>query len=158
MTGFRHKSFRHKCTDKGCYIDSLPSWDFLDGAFPRGIIPTDIDGMVEVNGHVLFLEEKRAGTSIKSGQLSAFRALSLLSNVRVALTRPGQVSEMQLLVLDGGRGSGWQDVSRQDYFDFCHTWNTAPSTDLRRENARLTRDNEMLRRQLKALFEKGTAA
>lgn len=165
MTGFRHKTFRHDCHERGCYIDGLPSWDFLDGAFPRGIIPTDIDGMVEVNGHVLFLEEKRAGAGPKSGQLSAFRTLSRLPNVKVVLSRPGGVSEMQILVLDGGHGSGWRDVTRADYYAFCEAWSIysdttdpEPSNDLRRENARLVRDNEMLRRQLKALIEDGNAA
>jgi hypothetical protein len=87
MTGFRHKSFRYDCgQSQNCYIQSLPSWDFLDGVFPRGIIPTDIDGMVEVNGHLLFLEEKRAGAGPKTGQLSAFRALSRLPGVKVAMT------------------------------------------------------------------------
>jgi len=164
MTGFRHKSFRHNCgTSENCYIQQLPSWDFLDGVFPRGIIPTDIDGMVEVNGHILFLEEKRAGASPSGGQLSAFRQLSRLDNVKVVLTRPGQVSEMQMLVLDGGDGSGWMDVSRDDYASFLRAWSDyADSTRAKRnplldENRRLRCDNEMLRRQVNALIE-GPAA
>jgi len=168
MTGFRHKSFRYDCgQSQNCYIQSLPSWDFLDGVFPRGIIPTDIDGMVEVNGHLLFLEEKRAGAGPKTGQLSAFRALSRLPGVKVAMTRPGQASEMQMLVLDGGVGSGWMDVSRDDYVEFLRAWSThadstpattAPFSELQEENNRLKRDNEMLLRQVNALLEKGQAA
>lgn len=165
MTGFRHSSFRYKCTNSGCYIQNLPSWDYLDGSFPRGIIPTDIDGMVEVNGHFLFIEQKGPGAAPNTGQSAAFRALSMLPNVKVAIIRPGANTELELNVLSDGVGTYFQPISRDDFVEFCRAWSadadeddSTVSTGMRRENVRLLRDNEMLRRQLKALLEGGHAA
>lgn len=40
-------------------ISKLPqTYGWLKGAFPRGILPTDIDGLVEINGHFLLMEFK----------------------------------------------------------------------------------------------------
>lgn len=128
MTGFKHSSFRHKCSDSGCFIDSLPSWDYFDGCFPRGIIPTDVDGMVEINGHFLFLEQKRSATAIPTGQLKALQALSRLPRVHVALIRPGQRSGMQLLVLRDGSGTGWQDVTQDDIRWWLAQWGDQADT------------------------------
>lgn len=128
VTGFRHSTFRHRCPENGCYIDQLPSWDYFDGCFPRSIIPTDIDGMVEINGNFLFLEEKRAGACPPQGQLTALRRLSKLDRVHVAMLRPGTVSEMQLLVLRDGCGSGWTDVTREEIRWFLAQWGDAADT------------------------------
>jgi hypothetical protein len=125
MTGFKHSTFRHKCPDDGCYINRLPSWDYMDGCFPRGIIPTDVDGMVEINGSFLFLEEKRANACPPPGQLAALKSLSRLDRVHVALLRPSAVSEMQLLVLRNGCGTGWQDVTREDIRWWLAKWGDA---------------------------------
>lgn len=125
MTGFRHSSFRHKCKNDGCYIDQLPSWQYVDECFPRGIIPTDIDGMVEVNGSFLFIEEKGAGAGLKDGQGPALKALSRLDGVTVALIRPGDKSEMQLNVLSDGVGTYFQDVTVEEYRTFLREWGIA---------------------------------
>lgn len=54
-------------------------YDYLKGAFPRGILPTDIDGEVEINGRFLRFEFKhesrvRSG-AIPRGQLILFERL-----------------------------------------------------------------------------------
>jgi len=46
----------------------LRIYSYLDGAFPRGILPTDIDGEVEINGHFLRFEFKHENC-LKSGKL-----------------------------------------------------------------------------------------
>lgn len=79
MTGFRTGAFRWLCSRDGCYNDNLPSWDWMMGAFPRSIRPTDIDGMVEVNGRFLFIEQKRAGAQIPHGQSLALKRLTAAS-------------------------------------------------------------------------------
>jgi hypothetical protein len=85
-----HDSVVHKFLDD-CYssgikdpvrflIDKMPRvYGFLRGAFPRNILPTDIDGEVEINGHFLRLEFKhekclRDGR-IPRGQAMCFRSL-----------------------------------------------------------------------------------
>ena len=125
MTGFRHRTFRHCCKQTGCYIDQLPSWDYLDGVFPRNILPTDVDGMVELGGSLLFLEEKRAGIGPPPGQHKAFLELSKREKTTVALTRPGRLGsgiEFQLLVLQNGIGSGWNDLTRDEYRIWLEQW------------------------------------
>jgi len=43
-------------------------WEFLRGCFDYGIMPTDIDGCIERNGHYLFFEEKHPGIDLGRGQ------------------------------------------------------------------------------------------
>jgi hypothetical protein len=43
-------------------------WHFLSGCFDYGIMPTDVDGIVERNGHYLVFEEKQPGIELGVGQ------------------------------------------------------------------------------------------
>src|SRR5690625_3231713 len=83
MTGYRSKFFRHDCRTRGCYVSLLPSWDDIIEALPRKIRPTDIDGMIECNGHFLFIEEKSAGKSLEHGQRVAMANIANQPNTRV---------------------------------------------------------------------------
>jgi len=52
-------SIRHNCEIDGCYLkNQTPDWGFLDNSFSGKIRVSDIDGIVEVNGHLLILEWK----------------------------------------------------------------------------------------------------
>lgn len=55
-------------------------YDWLKGVFPRGIVPTDIDGEVEINGHFLRLEFKDESAlrngAVAKGQLIALKRLT----------------------------------------------------------------------------------
>ena len=71
-------------------IAKMPQvYSWLKGCFPRGILPTDIDGEVEINGHFLRLEFKHADLlrdgAIPKGQLSAFEALLKLRHFTIFL-------------------------------------------------------------------------
>ena len=55
------------CYDSGIrrpdiYLKSITGklWGWLKGCFPRGILPMDVDGEVEINGFFLRLEKKHA--------------------------------------------------------------------------------------------------
>lgn len=61
-------------------ISKLPSvYDYLLNCFPRGIMPTDVDGEVEVNGNYLRFEFKEEGlvrlSKYPEGQKKAFLRL-----------------------------------------------------------------------------------
>ena len=61
-------------------VSKLPSvYDYLLNCFPRGIMPTDVDGEVEVNGNYLRLEFKEEGlvrlSKYPEGQKKAFLRL-----------------------------------------------------------------------------------
>lgn len=122
MTGYASKFFRHSCPDSGCYYEALPNWDDLIAAFPRKIRPTDIDGMVEMNGHFLFLEEKRLGCGPDAGQLRAFKALAQQPRTTVAFFRPAIWGGLEVLTWEDGEPSGWQVRDRVWFTDWLHTW------------------------------------
>lgn len=88
------------CETKGCYKDLiLPDWGFLDGCFPRGIKPTDIDGMVHLRDgnrdRFLFLEKKGPHGSISEGQRRAFHGLSRQHDITVLCLRGCRVGDQR---------------------------------------------------------------
>lgn len=124
MTGYRSEFFRYHCSDRGCYYDTLPDWGDLIECFPRRIRPTDIDGMVEINGRFLFLEQKQAGAGPDEGQRRALIALSALPSVTVAFFRATPVAE-HLQVLIFPEPQGWQEVTRDWFKGWLREWAAA---------------------------------
>jgi hypothetical protein len=122
MTGFRWAGeFRYSCVDRGCYHNSLPDWSWMRGLFPRNIRPTDVDGMVEVNGYFLFIEQKGAHAHFTEGQRLAFRRLAYSPAITVLIIRPGKLAEYEHLVFDYRRvvtrtieQAGFTDITRDD--------------------------------------------
>jgi hypothetical protein len=54
------------------FVKSLWNWDILNGCFgDTHIKPSDIDGMVERNGHFLYLETKATNAILRRGQTIA---------------------------------------------------------------------------------------
>lgn len=83
------------------FLEGLPAdyegyfdWDFLKGAFPRGIMPMDMDGQVEINGRFLDFEKKKPDVGIKDGQRRA-----LESRVKTGYD--------MLLLMRGKNGGPW---------------------------------------------------
>jgi len=120
VTGYRSRHFRYDCERRGCYVQSLPSWDdLIDECFPRGIRPTDVDGLVEINGHILVLEEKGEGVFLEEGQRKALASLATREDVTVIYMRP---KGNQLGVLELGSGKDWQYVTRAQFKDWLRWW------------------------------------
>lgn len=93
--------------------------------FPRGIMPTDIDGMVEINSNFLFIEQKQPGVGLPDGgQGRAMKRLSQLPKVTVVLFRPapGTPGGYQYLWIRSGRGSGWKSASISDFGEWLRWW------------------------------------
>jgi hypothetical protein len=123
MTGYRSHYFRHTCDKSTCYIDQLPWWDDLIGCFPRNIRPTDIDGGVEINGHILILEEKARGKSLETGQRRFLKALTERPKTVVVVFRPGIRSDMQVLMFGHNQpADGYWDVSRDWLLNWLRQW------------------------------------
>lgn len=130
MTGYKSSFFRHDCDAKGCYYEQLPNWDDLIECFPRKIRPTDVDGMVEINGHFLFLEEKRAGVGPDEGQRRALLKLSERPSITTVFFRPAQSGihvpgDLECLVFGQGPAEGWQVRNREWLRDFLREWSAA---------------------------------
>lgn len=57
------------------YMEGIWDWGILRGCFgTTNIEPTDIDGLVERNGHFLVIETKRPGVMVPLGQDIMFRS------------------------------------------------------------------------------------
>jgi len=122
MTGFKSDKMRYSCSGKGCYYEQLPDWSDINDAFPGAIRPTDVDGMVEINGSILFIEQKSVGAPITTGQARAFRELSKKDRVTVLALRPGQSFELEVLFYVNGFGSGWKEMYRSDLLRWFEAW------------------------------------
>lgn len=124
MTGYKSKDLRHDCSATGCYIDRLPCWDEFNELYPRAIRPTDIDGVVEINGSFLFLEEKGPGVPLQFGQMLMFRRLSERPGVTVVIFRPlteGTYEDgLEIYVLP--RPGAWQTVTVDEFKARIKAW------------------------------------
>lgn len=49
-------------------VDGQEDWSDIFTGLPRGIAPSDIDGIIEVGGRFLVLEEKGVGAGCSRGQ------------------------------------------------------------------------------------------
>jgi hypothetical protein len=68
------------------YIANLWDWQILDGCFGnRGISPTDLDGAVERNKHLLVLETKSPGVEVPKGQEILFKSLVETAKAKVVV-------------------------------------------------------------------------
>jgi len=56
---------------KAAGFDGVWDWEILRGCFPRGIMPMDIDGSIEICGRFLQFETKNPGQEVPKGQLLA---------------------------------------------------------------------------------------
>ena len=126
MTGYRSRFLRHNCSGgENCFIDRLPSWDgLLDASkFPRGIIPMDIDGFVEINGHYLFLEQKGPGVILcQPGQGYALRALARLPRVTVVFFRPAGTDQYDVIWNDTGEPTTMVSATEVQLAAMLHAW------------------------------------
>ena len=68
------------------YVANLWDWGFLNDCFGgTRIRVTDLDGLVERNGHFLFIEAKSNGKDIPLGQKLLFKALIASPQNRVLI-------------------------------------------------------------------------
>lgn len=82
------------------FMESLWNWDLFKGCFPRGILPSDIDGHVEINCRWLFIEAKGRGVPIPRGQEIDFQRLATYNpriTVLVLWGDPGAPEEFLLM-------------------------------------------------------------
>lgn len=72
-------TIRYQCdSSRGkCYVkEHMPDWSVLNGCFPPDVRPTDVDGAVELRGHVLFIEWKGIDAPLKRGQQRMFENMT----------------------------------------------------------------------------------
>jgi len=110
-------------------ISKMPKvFNWLKGAFPRRILPTDVDGEVELNGHFLRLEFKsetalREGR-IPKGQHRAFQGLLKTERFTVFLIGTNQMGDPTCLEIwrPNGDVRKLEDASKDVIFKTCEAW------------------------------------
>ena len=124
MSPYRSSAFRHDCAVNGCYVSTFPDWEWMRGCFPRVIMPSDVDGLVEINGHFLAIEAKGAGVSIPQPQRWAFKALAAEEAFTVLFIRDTPDPELfEFLVYDGvSEPAGFQQATKGELILWLTTW------------------------------------
>ena len=56
-------------------FDGIFNWEWVRGVFPRGIMPMDFDGVVELAGWFLTFESKDKGKKVPTGQALTLKRL-----------------------------------------------------------------------------------
>ena len=93
-------TLRHDCKRDGCYKDAhLPDWGFLDDCFPHRVSVSDIDGVVELDGQVMFLEWKQHTSKVTAGQVRMYRTLTKLFSGICVLIIFGPLDEPESIQL-----------------------------------------------------------
>lgn len=117
---------------EGFIISKLPQvFNYLKGCFPRGILPTDIDGVVEVNRNYLWLEFKTQNQlrngAIPRGQMMCMTRLSQNPTFTVFLIgtdTQGDPTCMEIINPNGKR-LPLEDVDGRDGLrEKCKQWST----------------------------------
>lgn len=96
--------FLDACYDAGIksperfILSKMPQvYGWLKGAFPRGILPTDVDGEVELNGYFLRLEFKHDDAlrngRVPRGQMMCFQRLAKTGYFTIMLIGVNQFGE-----------------------------------------------------------------
>jgi len=123
------------CHDAGIrrpdlYLASITGklWGWLKGSFPRGILPMDVDGEVEINGFFLRLEKKQE-SSIKNkimptGQKRCIE--SLLNTGKFTVLLIGEDSNERAVCYQIWKSKEEKgeivDCSQEDIRDVCRAW------------------------------------
>jgi hypothetical protein len=128
MSGYLSADLRHRCATDGCYQDLvMPNWEWMRGAFPRGIMPMDVDGLVEVGGRFLVIDHKRPLADFTRGARVALRRLGNLPEVTVLGLRPAAVDSYEVAMLAGADTGPpvWWPTSREQLRHWLHLWAAA---------------------------------
>lgn len=111
-----------------CFKDNAcPNWAFLEGAFPRNCLPTDLDGFIELGNRFLILEWKMEAASLKRGQQMLFESLTAAGqrNQFIVLVLYGSPRTMEVVysqVIHNGKVEKAELSSTEGAIDFCNRW------------------------------------
>lgn len=108
----------------------LKSWGWLRGAFIReNILPTDIDGLVEVNGKFLLFENKYVGATMAQGQRQTLEKLVLNADfvvVRIDWDGAGRVVRFERWAKINPMGTlevkNYENSTEQEIRKLCMAW------------------------------------
>jgi hypothetical protein len=125
-------ALNHACEKYGCAAVYLnPKLHFFDDCFAGNIRMGDIDGAVERNGHILWLEWKRGGVIDSFEQqhraqiilAKAFTRNSEKQSFVFVLGDPVAMTVSRFRVIHNGQWRwGWHDGGTAQFKDFLRYW------------------------------------
>lgn len=107
------------------WADGVFDWSFLNGIFPRGITPMDIDAVVELNSCFLGFETKDIGVPVKVGQMLMLERLAQ-SGRWVVIILWGKTEPVQWQVMWKDYQSKIGPCNAKIVRDFCAMWASNP--------------------------------
>lgn len=120
----------------------VQTYNWLRGCFPRGILPTDIDGFIEISGHFLFLEFKHESAlrngAVPKGQSMAFRGLVEIGRGKIAVALIGTDDDGEptcIEVWHPGRPYQLRDCDKEGVKEFCRRWSAWVEQQTKRKAA-----------------------
>lgn len=110
-------------------IAKMPQlFGWLKGAFPRGILPTDIDGEVEINGWFLRMEFKHEG-ALRRGRIPKGQKMALsrlIDTGRFTVLLIGTNDRSEPVCFESwhrlGKVCPLKDCCAADVYEFCKQW------------------------------------
>lgn len=84
-------------------FDGQFEWDFLAPAFERGIMPMDLDAVVETHGKFLVFETKRPGAEIPKGQKLTLWSLLNIPTFTVVFLNGKCPDEFRSILVGNGK-------------------------------------------------------
>src|SRR3990167_4021830 len=102
-------------------FDGVFEWDYLDGIFPRGIMPMDWDGVVEINKKFLVFETKDVGIEVPKGQLWALQRATMVGPFFVIIIWGKKIPESYQLIVKG-EIRDVQECNEEDIKTLCRKW------------------------------------
>ena len=120
-------SIRWNCNTDGCYKEKcVPDWGPLDGYLPRGCRPTDVDGIIEIDGRFLLLEFKSHGGQLQCAQRWLFERLTAdSSNVLVVVMSAGtnELESLQKIrFVRNGKMGEWIPCNLSQFIERYRNW------------------------------------
>lgn len=110
---------------------SALNFDVFKGCFPRGCVPTDLDGIIEIGGHFLVIEWKNPGGKVSGGQQWTFEDMVKLKSHTVMvlhglLDKTGMMERVDKIILYNPTGSVTtyekKDASVDKVRYLCQKW------------------------------------
>lgn len=123
-----HDRMRWDCSVNGCYRKlKCPQLSFFDDCFPGRIGMGDIDGIVEINGHVLIMEWKSNDAPLPTGQRILFERLTRISSEITVVIVVGDSDTMEvkgMTVFSNGRPSPNEKIGTDALKERFKRWTT----------------------------------
>tara|TARA_R110000787_G_scaffold160652_6_gene274242 strand:+ start:152 stop:550 length:399 start_codon:yes stop_codon:yes gene_type:complete len=115
-----------KCDEWGCWnVKCRPKLEMLHNCFPGKINYGDNDGLVEINGYLNFLEWKKPGGELQTGQRILFERITKRTYGDIAFIVEGEPDTMEVYSYQyffNGKQADWVDATLDDVMARIKSW------------------------------------